>query len=73
MRFEDLSKAEQEALATLGYQIAAEIEAKDVPSPGDPTCDPRYDPLREMRRLNCRRHALKREIADHESICTAEE
>lgn len=63
MRFEDLPKAEQEELAALGYEIAAEMEAKDAPSPGDPTKDPRYDPTHELRRLNYQRHALDREIA----------
>ena len=62
MRFEDLPKAEREALSAFGFEVAAEMEAKDAPDPGDPTKDPRYDPSRELRRLNYRRHALDREI-----------
>ena len=57
MRFEDLPKAERDALAEYGYEVAAEMEAM-----GDPTLDPRYDPSRELRRLNYQRHALDREI-----------
>ncbi len=44
MRFEDLPKAERDALAEYGYEVAAEMEAMDEPAPGDPTLDPRYDP-----------------------------
>ena len=62
MRFEDLPKAERDALAEYGYEVAAEMEAMDEPAPGDPTLDPRYDPSRELRRLNYQRHALDREI-----------
>ena len=54
MRFEDLPKAERDALAEYGYEVAAEMEAMDEPAPGDPT--------RELRRLNYQRHALDREI-----------
>ena len=61
MRFEDLPKAERDALAEYGYEVAAEMEAMDEPAPGDPTLDPRYDPSRELRRLNYQRHALDRE------------
>ena len=57
MRFEDLPKAERDALAEYGYEVAAEMEAMDEPAPGDPTLDPRYDPSRELRRLNYQRHA----------------
>ncbi|KAB5607374.1 hypothetical protein [Bifidobacterium jacchi] len=64
MRFEDLPKAEQESLAAFGFEVAAEMEAQDVPTPGDPTLDPRYDPSRELRRLNYQRHALEREIEE---------
>ena len=49
MRFEDLPKAERDALAEYGYEVAAEMEAMDEPAPGDPTLDPRYDPSRELR------------------------
>ena len=31
MRFEDLPKAERDALAEYGYEVAAEMEAMDVP------------------------------------------
>ncbi|MFC5222617.1 hypothetical protein [Bifidobacterium leontopitheci] len=62
MRFEDLPESERKALAEFGYEIAAEMEAKNAPDPGDPTLDPRYDPSRELRRLNYQRHALDREI-----------
>lgn len=62
MKFEDLPKAEQDALTAYGYEISAEMESKDAPSPGDPTLDPRYDPSRELRRLTYQRHALEREI-----------
>ena len=62
MRFEDLSKAEREALAAYGYEIAAEMEAKAEPASGDPTLDPRYDPSRELRRLSYQRRSLDREI-----------
>ena len=62
MRFEDLPKAERDALAEYGYEVAAEMEAMDEPAPGDPTLDPRYDPSRELRRLNYQPHALDREI-----------
>ena len=62
MRFEDLPKAERDALAEYGYEVAAEMEAMDEPAPGDPTLDPRYDPSRELRRLNYQRHALDRVI-----------
>ena len=62
MRFEDLPAAEREALSAYGYEIAAEMEAADAPAPGDPTLDPRYDPSRELRRLNYQRHALDRQI-----------
>ena len=62
MRFEDLPKAERDALAEYGYEVAAEMEAMDEPAPGDPTLDPRYDPSRELRRLNYQRQALDREI-----------
>lgn len=58
MRFENLPKAERDALAEYGYEVAAEMEAMDEPAPGDPTLDPRYDPSRELRRLNYQRHAL---------------
>ena len=60
MRFEDLPKAERDALAEYGYEVAAEMEAMDEPTPGDPTLDPRYDPSRELRRLNYQRHAASR-------------
>ena len=62
MRFEDLPQTEREALAAYGYEIAAEMEAAEAPRPGDPTLDPRYDPSRELRRLNYQRRALEREI-----------
>ena len=61
MRFEDLPQTEREALAAYGYEIAAEMEAAEAPRPGDPTLDPRYDPSRELRRLNYQRRALERE------------
>lgn len=35
MRFEDLPKAERDALAEYGYEVAAEMEAMDEPAPGD--------------------------------------
>lgn len=62
MKFEDLPKAEQEALAAYGREIAAEMEAMDEPISADPTKDPRWDPTVELSRLNYRRHALEREI-----------
>ncbi|WP_181162347.1 hypothetical protein [Bifidobacterium sp. UTBIF-68] len=62
MRFDDLPKSEQEALTAYRCEIAAEMEAKDEPTPGDPTTDPRWDSSRELRRLNSQRHALDREI-----------
>lgn len=62
MGFEDLPKAERDALAEYGYEVAAEMEAMDEPASGDPTPDPRYDPSRELRRLNYQRHTLDREI-----------
>ena len=63
MRFEDLPKAERDALAEYGYEVAAEMEAMDEPAPGDPTLDPRYDPSRELRRLNYQRHRRGRAAA----------
>lgn len=62
MRFEDLPQSERRALAAYGYKIAAEMESKDEPARGDPTLDPRYDPSRELRRLDYRRRALERDI-----------
>lgn len=62
MRSDDLPKTEQEALAAYGSEIVAEMEARAVPSPGDPALDPRWDPSRELRRLRYQRHALDREI-----------
>ncbi|KAB8290972.1 hypothetical protein [Bifidobacterium avesanii] len=54
MKFGDLPKSEREALTAYGYDIAAEMETLNEPAPGDPTLDPRYDPSRELRRLNYR-------------------
>lgn len=55
MRFEDLPESEREALSAYGCEVAAEMEAMDEPAPGDPTLGPRYDPSRELRRLDYRR------------------
>ncbi|OXM99729.1 hypothetical protein [Bifidobacterium vansinderenii] len=62
MRFNELPKDEQDALASYGYEIAAEMEAKTEPDEGDPTLDPRWDPTRELRRLGSQRRELDREI-----------
>ena len=59
MRFEDLPKAERDALAEYGYEVAAEMEAMDEPAPGDPTLDPRYDPSRELRRPVVEHHRTR--------------
>ena len=68
MRFEDLPKAERDALAEYGYEVAAEMEAMDEPAPGDPTLDPRYRqprprPVVEHHRTRARRHRRGRAAA----------
>ncbi|WEV72391.1 hypothetical protein [Bifidobacterium sp. ESL0790] len=64
MKFSDLSKEEQRELAAYGEEINDEMDARVSPAPGDPTMDPRWDPSRELRRLNYQRHAVERDI-DH--------
>lgn len=58
VRFEDLPEHERAVLAAYGYGIAAGMEAREGPAPGDPTGDSRYDPAREERRLAYRRRVL---------------
>ncbi len=62
MKFEDLSSAERQALAAYGYEIAAELEAKEVPDEGNPTEDPRWDPERELKRLRYQKEVLNAQI-----------
>ena len=64
MKFSELSKEEQKDLAEYGEIISREMEAKSEPDPGDPTLDSRWDPSRELTRLNYRRHAIEKEISD---------
>ena len=58
MKFSELSKEEQKDLAEYGEIISKEMEAKSEPNPGDPTLDSRWDPSRELSRLNYRRQHI---------------
>lgn len=62
MKFSELSEQEQRDLAAYGELISKEMEAKAEPNEGDPTLDPRWDPARELSRLNYRRKMLEQEI-----------
>lgn len=62
MKFSELSEQEQKDLAEYGELISMEMEAKSEPNPNDPILDTRWDPSRELSRLNYRCQAIEKEI-----------